>query len=940
MPHADLQTYRDAFFEKFLVDLPGTPTLASLEQQQPAGQPLVLMGDYIEYSGNPVTPLPNASIAPQFAIRTGSDGATQTFLMLWVVERIDVATDAPETMARILADFRSPTSAESDVLTSELARTWSQALGADAVRQALAHNLADITAVPAGLPTTNLDELKIFLLHFATYKKDGTYYAKGAVTEGQFPAGINAAYLATDTGNLAEVKVQRDNFYCNALVSERLWNPQALASRFRQLVYRIEDQGTDATERWRLALLHTVGASLGDGVGSRFIFFHAGVGLGVAIPEVARSRIATPTAALLEELPAYLANLQSALDNPDIPIVGTTASPYVLLMGAVKEGFPRTALPEGVIEDGEGAVRTFRCPPQALTALAERDDIENLVASTPVWPSMQHAMNEINLGARTFPTSPAGITAPNTGRGVLVGIVDSGIDGGHPAFLGRHDDATKSRIHSVWNMGESGGDSPYKRSSSANKEKYRSMNFGREYIGHDEVSTTQDYSQDATGAWQPGHGTHVAGIAAGRAVGTWPGGIAPGATLVAAGVGSRGGYVNDVVAGVKYCFLKAEELGMPCVVNISLGTEHHSHDGTDPLSIALTQCVSKNFVPASGLGVLVSDMPNYISGRIICAAAGNMRRHKTHWQAAIPAGGDVSVLYQPSLIATSRSGTVTTRADGITFWAYNEDATTVRLRISTRHSSNAVLATAEVPLMTGNGRVTTPFAGGLQVNIHNGPQAPNNRHFNPEIFWVTTSAPPTPAPWIIRLRNTGRSACVIHGFAAFRERAGGFIFAAAQTQPLIGITYTLDQERQFNSHKVNTPGTAPGCICVAAFTSRPGMTGAGNTVGDIARFSSAGPLRAAGPGRRAIDVALPGHVISSAGSWTPGDSSRAPVDMSGTSMATPMMTGLTAALLQLDPTLNTGTLRIRLETAATRRATDTVDDWGLGRVDAAVLLRP
>jgi hypothetical protein len=38
-------------------------------------------------------------------------------------------------MARILADFRSPTSTEGDDLTSELARTWSQALASDAVRQ-------------------------------------------------------------------------------------------------------------------------------------------------------------------------------------------------------------------------------------------------------------------------------------------------------------------------------------------------------------------------------------------------------------------------------------------------------------------------------------------------------------------------------------------------------------------------------------------------------------------------------------------------------------------------------------------------------------------------------------------------------------------------------------------------------------------------------------
>ncbi len=919
MPHADLPTYRDGFFEKFLADLPGAPALATLEQQQPAGQPLVLLGDYIEYSGAPITPLPNASLAPQFAIRTGADGATQTYVLLWAVERIDVATDAPGTMARILADFRSPTATETEDLTSELARAWSQALAADPARQALARNLSEITQVPSGLPATSLDDLQAFLRHFGTYKADGTYYAKGAVTEGQFPAGVNAAYFASDTGNLAEVKLQRDNFYCYALASERLWNPQAAASRFRQLVYRIEDQGTDASERWRLALVHTAGANLGDGVGSKFIFFHADVGLGVAIPQAARSAVAATTASLLADLPGYLANLQDSLQNPNIPLVGKVDAPYALLIGSVREGFPRTALPEGVVEDGEGAIRTFRCPPAQLQALLQRDDIENLVAATQLDLDMQHAMNELKLGSRTF---PAGITAATTGRGVVVGIVDSGIDGSHPAFLGRQDDATRSRIHSVWRMGESGGQSPFQRSSADNRDKYRSMNFGREYIGHDEVITVSDAAS--------GHGTHVAGIAAGRAFSgnTWPGGISPAATIVVAAVGGRGGYVNDVVAGVKYCFQKATELGLPCVVNISSSTQQQPHDGTDPLSIALTQLVSRDTILAGGVGVAVA--PRYREGRIICASAGNLRNDDTHWQASIPAGGQVQVLFQPALSPGND--------DGVTFWAYNEDSTTVRLRISTRHSANAVLATAEVPLMTGNGPVTTSLAGGLRINIHNGPQAPSNRHFNPEIYWVlpATGTAPAAAPWIIRLRNTGRSTCVIHGFTIYRDALGSFVFATAQTQPLIGVTYTNDQTRQFNSHKLGSPGNAPGCICVAAFTSEPGLPAVpGNTVGDIARFSSPGPLRAVGAGRRGIDVALPGNRILSAQAGTGGL-----IAHPGTSMATPVMTGLVAAMLQMDRNLDTGRLRTKLETAATRRPGDSADDWGLGRVDASVLLRP
>jgi subtilisin family serine protease len=925
MPHADLPVYRDGFFEKFLADLPGTPTLAQIEQQQPAGQPAVLMGDYVEYSGPALTPLPNASITPQFAVRVEAGGSPQTYVMLWVVERFDVATDSPETIARILADFRPPTasgSAESSSISSDLARTWSQALTADAVRQALARNLSDITAAPAGLPTSDLEALRTFLGHFGTYKADGSYYAKGAVAEGTFPAGVSEAYLAPDTGNLAEVKLPRAAFYCYALVTERLWNPQADPSRVRQLVYRIEDRGADAPDRWRLALIHTVGASqTGAAPFSRFIFFQAGVGLGLAVAESARRTLDSAAAALIEQLPGRLADLPATLADPSTPIVGTQESPYILFIGAVTEAFPATDLPEGVIADGEGAIRIFRCPPQHAMALAERTDIENLELSANVYMDMQQAMAEINMAGRVF---PAGITAANTGQGVVVGIIDSGIDGGHPAFLGRSDDPTRSRIHSVWNLWQSGGDSPLVRSG--NNAAYRSMNFGREYIGHDEVITTRDHPI--------GHGTHVSGIAAGRAFGTtWPGGIAPAATLVVVSVGTVSGFVNDVVAGVKYCFQKATELGLPCVVNISLGTERHSHDGTDPLSIALTQLVSQNRVPASGLGTLPSAMPSYIEGRVVCASAGNLRGDNVHWQASIPAGGDVSVLYQPF-----DGGATSDHADdGVTFWAYNEDATTVRLRLSTRHSSNAVLATPEVPLMSMNRANTTNLAGGLRVNIHNGPERPNNRHFSPEIYWLrpAPAAPVATAPWIIRIRNEGRSACVIHGFCAFREHRGRFIFDAAQTNPLIGVTYTPDQLRQFESHKISTPGTANGTICVAAFTSRLG--GFGAVVDELAPFSSPGPMRAVGPGQRAIDVALPGDPITSAKAWTTADPTRGVTDMSGTSMASPMMTGVVAYLLQLNRRLTTGQIRTRIELAATRRATDPIDDWGLGRLDVSRL---
>jgi len=147
------------------------------------------------------------------------------------------------------------------------------------------------------------------------------------------------------------------------------------------------------------------------------------------------------------------------------------------------------------------------------------------------------------------------------------------------------------------------------------------------------------------------------------------------------------------------------------------------------------------------------------------------------------------------------------------------------------------------------------------------------------------------------------------------------------------VTYTNDQKTHFNSCKVQTPGTSAGVLTVAAYTSRP--VSASDHADELAWFSSPGPLRAAAPGQRAIDCAMPGHAISSAKSWMPSDASRGVVDMSGTSMATPMLTGLIAGLFQQNQNLTTGQILIRIENAASRRATDTVDDWGLGRLDAA-----
>ncbi len=87
MPHADLPQYQAGFFETFLAGLPDTPTLATLQAQQPDGLPLSLEGEYQEYSGDALTPIAGGSVTPQFAVESESGGSARTYPLLWLIER-------------------------------------------------------------------------------------------------------------------------------------------------------------------------------------------------------------------------------------------------------------------------------------------------------------------------------------------------------------------------------------------------------------------------------------------------------------------------------------------------------------------------------------------------------------------------------------------------------------------------------------------------------------------------------------------------------------------------------------------------------------------------------------------------------------------------------------------------------------------------------------
>ena len=153
-----------------------------------------------------------------------------------------------------------------------------------------------------------------------------------------------------------------------------------------------------------------------------------------------------------------------------------------------------------------------------------------------------------------------------TGQGVLVGIVDSGIDLTNADF--RNEDGT-TRIAALWDQTD---------------REYTSEEIN-DFLNAE--GTGQPAVQQPLSADSSGHGTAVAGIAAGNGRGSEGRryrGAAPESELVIVKMKSPqpGGFprTTELMTGVDYLIRKAQEMRMPIAVNISFGNTYGPHDGS------------------------------------------------------------------------------------------------------------------------------------------------------------------------------------------------------------------------------------------------------------------------------------------------------------------------------------------------------------------------
>lgn len=536
---------------------------------------------------------------------------------------------------------------------------------------------------------------------------------------------------------------------------------------------------------------------------------------------------------------------------------------------------------------GYDNVYTALVPVSSIDRMAVDDDILYIDAGHEVHSMMDEARKYTHVDE-----VHQGISLPSAykGNGVLVGIVDAGFDFTHPNF--RNKDG-KCRIEAVWDQNNfMSTDSEY--------------GYGKEYRTADEVAAAKrdmELSGDT-------HGTHVAGIAAGSFDGPYTG-VAPEADIVLVSTNKT---EQGIIDGIDYLVKYAEKKNRPISINLSIGTVLGYKDGTDDFTI------------------LIDNIMKDEEGKILSIAGGNEGDRRSTLAGTFGDGHSIVKSYweppsynSDNLFIQGEKGSdyllTVTLKDTVT------DNTVFEKTISSSYSQT---------LFFENFGTTTGTNGRLAVTV-----AENPANGNPHISLSMNYDKPANEAWQIALSSEKGRYMANSDYGEFSSgNAEGYSDGT-------------------NEYSIATTATGFNTIAVGAYVSKNtymDLTGATHNPGWT--LEEAYPLTGKGPtydGRIKPDVTAPGAAVVSSFSSYAGTYYVKPEDKvyeyadpvnnkkytwgvaSGTSMATPVVTGTIALWLEADPSLTTEDIRdIIRKTSAMDKFTGSTPNgvYGYGKIDA------
>lgn len=483
----------------------------------------------------------------------------------------------------------------------------------------------------------------------------------------------------------------------------------------------------------------------------------------------------------------------------------------------------------------------------------------------------------------------------NRGRGVLIGIIDTGIDYTNPLF--RYTDGS-TRISSIWDQSLPEDDNAIPPGV-PNRYPSSGSNYGTEYTRE---QINEALASDAPLELVPstdtnGHGTFLAGVAAGGALPEQDfTGAAPDCELVIVKLKPAKQYLrdfylvsdsadayqeNDIMMGIKYLRVEAARQRKPMVILLGIGSNMGSHEGTSPLSTTL-QDISRNL----GMATVI--------------AAGNETGLGHHYLGGIPAGeawDDVEIrVGQPE----SERGFV------VELWASTADTYSVGFVSPSGETIN------RIPIIAGN-ETTIPFL--LEPTVVTVNYQLIETGAGRQLVFMRFQAPTT-GIWKIRVYNTLFFTGQFHMWLPARN------MISDETVFLTPNPYTT----------ITVPGNSPSPITVAAYNHLNNSiyihSSRGYTVGGLVK-----------PDLTAPGVEIQGPAVGMR--VRPGDTSVPMTTRTGTSVAAAFVAGAAASLLSWgivegnQITMSEASIKAYLIRGARRNPALTYPnrEWGYGALD-------
>lgn len=523
---------------------------------------------------------------------------------------------------------------------------------------------------------------------------------------------------------------------------------------------------------------------------------------------------------------------------------------------------------------------TAQLPLSAINKVIESENVVRIEMPRKAHLLNNNARQMTNHNATLAGNEELGLS-PFTGKGVIYGTLDVGIDFNHINF--RHDDGS-TRFLSVYLPTNNSGEKYTGRVANEDTGEFETAELPGSFFTTDEAikALKSDTSSES-------HGSHTIGTATGRYNNAYQG-FAPDADLIACGTEDLSDF--NIVNTVAYVFDRAEELGRPAVVSLSLGFNGGMHNGNDFSARMIDRLTGP--------------------GKVVCLSAGNEGSDRVHIAHTFADGQPLKTVVKSSSWS---------KLDGY-IDMYSQGDIKARLAITSGgqlYMASTEYCSKDNPTIELPDGLKAGFSGNISLTYVESTDLGHG-------IFIRASGKP---------KNSGEVVVIVEG----EDGSEMQMWCESSTSFSNGgwAGYTAGDSEM----SINTMACGYNSIAVGAYVSRYG------TLGSLAYFSSYGPTI---DGRMKPEIVGPGSSLySSVNSYDTSSTGRnavaqATVDgttyywgsMQGTSMSCPAVAGTIATWLELNPEMTPEDVKeVFAATAQNDNYTASAPKkWGYGKIDS------